>query len=98
MVDPIDPKRLVGIITMSDVLRAHARAATDIDEPVMRTVRVKDPATTERVVVTFERQTPAEEMLKRVAEASSQDVFPVLDGGKTSSAWWARAGHQGARH
>ena len=32
VIDPIDGNRLIGLLTMSDIVRAHARAVMDADD------------------------------------------------------------------
>jgi CIC family chloride channel protein len=65
----------------------HAQRATLRDSPahrdelildVLRDVRVADVVVKERPFVTFRRQTPAFEVVRRVAAGGWQDVFPVL--------------------
>ena len=65
----------------------HAQLPTQRDSPahphrlldVLKTVPVSSVLAPGQTVVTFTPATPASEMLRRVAEAASQDVFPVLD-------------------
>lgn len=49
---------------------------------VLRAIQVKDLMTCGRPFVTFEPKTSAAEMLHHVSEATWQDVFPVIEGGK----------------
>jgi CIC family chloride channel protein len=56
---------------------AHPSQSLD----VLRDVFVRDVMIADRPFVSFEPGTPASEMLPRIARASWQDTFPVLDGG-----------------
>jgi len=67
----------------------HAQPATLGDSPVhhetallgaLRRVRVRDVMTHADAISSFERHTPAEEMLRLHGDATSQDVFPVREG------------------
>jgi CIC family chloride channel protein len=49
---------------------------------VLRAIRVKDLMTQGRPFVSFELSTPAADMLRHINQATWQDVFPVIDGGK----------------
>jgi CBS-domain-containing membrane protein len=82
VVAPGHPKRLVGMLTMSDVFRSHTRATADGSTAVAQSARVQDVMTQGRPFVTFEPDTPAREMLRHVSEATWQEVFPVIDEGK----------------
>lgn len=66
----------------------HAQVDTKRDSPahreelifdVLRAVRVGDVVVKDRPYVTFERKTPAREVIEKVAESAWQDAFPVLD-------------------
>jgi len=78
VVGPEDPRQLLGIVTMSDVLRAHAGAAAARAQsrPILR---VRDVMSHGRPFTTFRPSTPATEMLREVSDATWQDVFPVID-------------------
>jgi CIC family chloride channel protein len=67
----------------------EAQMPTLADSPVHRdallldvliAVRVKEVMAAGRPLATLSPDTPAREVLKRIGEASGQDVFPVLDG------------------
>jgi len=66
----------------------HAQVATRRDSPahrddliydVLKGVRVGDVVTRDRPYVTFTPKTRADEVIRRVAEATWQEAFPVLD-------------------
>jgi CIC family chloride channel protein len=64
----------------------HAQLRSQGDSPahqeldVLKSIRVRDVMTQGRPFVSFEPATPAREVLRRVADTTWQDVFPVLDG------------------
>ncbi|WP_437621778.1 chloride channel protein [Sorangium sp. So ce1151] len=68
----------------------HAQLPTQRDSPahpvptldVLRSIRVQQIMIEGRPLVTFAPGTPAGEMLRRAADASWQEVFPVLDGSR----------------
>jgi chloride channel protein, CIC family len=65
----------------------HSQLPTQRDSPahpahlldILRSTKVRDVLVREREFVSFAPGTPASEILRRVAETSRQDVFPVRD-------------------
>ncbi len=66
----------------------HAQVQTKRDSPahrddlitdVLQEILVGSVATKDRPFTTFERRTPANEVMKKVAESEWQDAFPVLE-------------------
>jgi CIC family chloride channel protein len=77
----------ISFIALRNRSLYHAQRATLRDSPahrdelvfdVLRDVRVADVVVKQRPYVSFRRQTSAAEVVRRVATAGWQDVFPVL--------------------
>jgi chloride channel protein, CIC family len=78
----------ISIVSIRKVSLYDSQVATQTDSPVHRDavlldvlqrVRVRDVLPPPRQFRTFQRNTPASEMLATLAEAELQDVFPVVE-------------------
>jgi CIC family chloride channel protein len=80
----------IAFVALRKVSLYHAQLGSQKDSPahpahfldILKGVRVGDVMITDATFVSFEPATSASEMLRRITDASWQDVFPVLDDNK----------------